>query len=173
MQQHTGEVYTVPSQIKASLRHYQQAGFEWLCLLDEMQWGGCLADDMGLGKTLQTITFLQYACNEYKKETHLVVCPTSLLYNWENELKKFAPQLTSFIYYKGNRNFDAAVFKQYNIILTTYGCVRSDIEQLEQLRFGYIVCDESHVIKNPSAQLSKAIVRLQSRNRLALSGTPV
>ena len=173
LQQHTGEVYTVPSQIKASLRHYQQAGFEWLCLLDEMQWGGCLADDMGLGKTLQTITFLQYACNEYKKETHLVVCPTSLLYNWENELKKFAPQLTSFIYYKGNRNFDAAVFKQYNIILTTYGCVRSDIEQLEQLRFGYIVCDESHVIKNPSAQLSKAIVRLQSRNRLALSGTPV
>lgn len=173
LQQHTGEMYTVPSQINASLRHYQQAGFEWLCLLDEMQWGGCLADDMGLGKTLQAITFLQYACNKYKKETHLVVCPTSLLYNWENELRKFAPELNGFIYYKNNRNFDAAVFKQYDIVLTTYGCVRSDIEQLEQFRFGYIICDESHVIKNPAAQLSKAIVRLQSRNRLALSGTPV
>jgi len=173
LQQQQERLYMLPTEINASLRDYQHAGFEWLCLLDEMQWGGCLADDMGLGKTLQAITLLQYVCNKYKDETHLVVCPTSLLYNWENELKKFAPQLTCFIYYKGNRNFDAAVFKQYNIVLTTYGCARGDIDQLEQFRFGYIICDESHMIKNPAAQLSKAIVRLQSRNRLALSGTPV
>lgn len=173
LQQRTERLYHVPKEIKASLRDYQQAGFEWLCLLDEMQWGGCLADDMGLGKTLQTITFLQHVSIKKRKETHLVVCPTSLLYNWENELKKFAPELTCFIYYKGNRNYDADTFKQYNIVLTTYGCVRSDIGQLEQFNFGYIICDESHVIKNPAAQLSKAIVRLKARNRIALSGTPV
>jgi SNF2 family DNA or RNA helicase len=173
VQLHKDQLCPVPAEIKASLRDYQQAGFKWLCLLDEMHWGGCLADDMGLGKTLQAITFLQHTCNKYKSETHLVVCPTSLLYNWENELKKFAPQLTCFIYYKGNRSFNADVFKRHNIVLTTYGCIRSDIDQLEQFRFGYIVCDESHMIKNPAAQLSKAVVRLQSRNRLALSGTPV
>lgn len=173
LQQHTERLYNVPKEIKATLRDYQQAGFEWLCLLDEMQWGGCLADDMGLGKTLQAITFLQHISNQKKKETHLVVCPTSLLYNWENELKKFAPELTCLIYYKGNRNYDANTFKQYNIILTTYGCIRSDIDQLEQFKFGYIICDESHAIKNPAAQLSKAVVRLQSRNRIVLSGTPV
>ncbi|MFT4152332.1 DEAD/DEAH box helicase [Parafilimonas sp.] len=173
LQQHKEHLYTVPKEIKASLRDYQQAGFEWLCLLDEMHWGGCLADDMGLGKTLQAITFLQHVCNQKKQETHLVVCPTSLLYNWENELKKFAPQLTCFIYYKGSRNYDADTFKQYNIVLTTYGCIRSDIEQLEQFSFGYIVCDESHIIKNPAAQLSRAVMRLQARNRIALSGTPV
>lgn len=173
LQQETGQLYFVPKQINASLRDYQKAGFEWLCLLDEMQWGGCLADDMGLGKTLQTITFLQHVYNKNKKETHLVVCPTSLLYNWENELKKFAPELSCFIYYKNNRVFDEAIFKQYNIVLTTYGCIRSDIELLEEFRFGYIVCDESHVVKNPAAQLSRAVMRLQARNRLALSGTPV
>jgi len=173
LQQHKENLFPVPAAINAKLRNYQQAGFEWMCLLDEMQWGGCLADDMGLGKTLQTITFLQHICRKYKNETHLVVCPTSLLYNWENELKKFAPQLSYYIYYKPDKAFDENVFKQYDIVITTYGRVRNDIEQMEQFRFGYIVCDESHYIKNPAAQLSKSIVQLQSRNKLALSGTPI
>lgn len=173
LQQQKDRLYQVPAEIKATLRDYQVAGFEWLCLLDEMQWGACLADDMGLGKTLQIICFLQHACLQKKDETHLVVCPTSLLYNWENELKKFAPELSYFIYYNNNRNFDPDTFRKHNIVLTTYGCIRSDIELLEQFNFGYIVCDESHYIKNPAALLSKAIVRLQSRNRIALSGTPV
>lgn len=173
LQQHKDQLFPVPATIDASLRDYQRTGFEWLCLLDEMQWGGCLADDMGLGKTLQAITFLEYVRNKYNNETHLVVCPTSLLYNWENELKKFAPKLNYFIYYTSDRVFDADVFRQYDIVLTTYGCIRSDIDQLEQFRFGYIICDESHIIKNPAAQLSKAIIRLQSRNKLVLSGTPI
>jgi SNF2 family DNA or RNA helicase len=173
LQQQKSRLYPVPEAIKAKLRDYQHAGFEWLCLLDEMQWGGCLADDMGLGKTLQVITFLQHTCLQKNDETHLVICPTSLLYNWESELKKFAPGLRYFIYYNNNRNFDAAVFCDHNIVLTTYGCVRSDIDILEKFNFGYIVCDESHVIKNPAAQLSRAVIRLQARNRIALSGTPV
>lgn len=173
LQQQKDRLYPVPEAINAKLRDYQLAGFEWLCLLDELQWGACLADDMGLGKTLQVICFLQHACLQKKDETHLVVCPTSLLYNWENELKKFAPGLSYFIYYKNNRNFDPDTFRKHNIVLTTYGCIRSDIDLLEQFNFGYIVCDESHYIKNPAALLSKALVRLQSRNRIALSGTPV
>ena len=173
LQQQKEHLFTVPAKVKATLRDYQRAGFEWLCLLDEMQWGGCLADDMGLGKTLQTITFLQYVTDKYKAETHLVICPTSLLYNWENELKKFAPELTYFIYYKADKTLDKKILEQCNIILTTYGRVRNDIELLETFKFGYIICDESHVIKNPAAQLSKAVNRLQARNKIVLSGTPI
>ena len=173
LQQQKEHLFKVPSTINAALRDYQRAGFEWLCLLDEMQWGGCLADDMGLGKTLQTITFLQYVTDRYKTETHLVICPTSLLYNWENELKKFAPGLSYYIHYKADKTPDNELFKKYNVVLTTYGRVRNDIDLLEHFRFGYIVCDESHVIKNPAAQLSKAVNRLQSRNKIVLSGTPI
>src|ERR1700753_1534288 len=89
----TGKEGAVPSGVTAQLRDYQVAGFQWMCLLHEMGWGGCLADDMGLGKTLQTLSFLRYVVERYPLETHLVVCPTSLLYNWESEMKKFVPDL--------------------------------------------------------------------------------
>lgn len=173
LQDRDTSLYKIPKSINAELRDYQKAGFEWMCLLDEMQWGGCLADDMGLGKTLQTITFIQYLVEKNKKEIHLVVCPTSLLYNWENELKKFAPKLIYHIHYGQQRVIDVKEWKKKNIIITSYGCVRSDIEQLQSIKFGYIICDESHVIKNPSSQTAKAIMQLQSGNRLILSGTPI
>jgi len=173
LQNQGGSLFKIPKAINAQLRDYQKAGFEWMCLLDEMQWGGCLADDMGLGKTLQAITFLHYLIEKNKKETHLVVCPTSLLYNWEIELKKFAPKLTYHIHYGVARNVDAKEWKNKNIIITSYGSIRSDIEQLREIKFGYIICDESHVIKNPSSQTAKAVMQLQSRNRFILSGTPI
>ena len=88
----------VPKQIKAKLRHYQVEGLNWLNFLDEMEWGGILADDMGLGKTLQVLAFLQHQANN-NKGTNLVVVPTTLLFNWENELKKFAPKLKAPYYY--------------------------------------------------------------------------
>jgi SNF2 family DNA or RNA helicase len=163
--------FTVPSAIQATLRDYQQAGFAWFCMLDEMQWGGCLADDMGLGKTLQTISFLQHVHDKYPGETHLVICPTSLMYNWENELKKFAPELTYFIYHGSDRK--SADWKNYDIIISSYGSVRNDIESIKQFAFGYIVLDESQVIKNPSSLVAAAMMQLQSRNRLILSGTPI
>lgn len=171
--QEQGGLFKIPKAINAQLREYQKAGFEWMCLLDEMQWGGCLADDMGLGKTLQAITFLHYVVEKNKKETHLVICPTSLLYNWENELKKFAPKLTYHIHYGMARSIDVKEWKKKNIIITSYGSVRSDIAQLQEIKFGYIICDESHVIKNPSSQTAKAVMQLQSRNRFILSGTPI
>jgi SNF2 family DNA or RNA helicase len=167
------DLFKVPQAIQATLRDYQQAGFSWLCTLDEMQWGGCLADDMGLGKTLQTISFLQYAHEKYPGATHLVICPTSLIYNWENELKKFAPELRYLIYHGNNRKSANADWKNYDIIIGSYGSVRNDIEALKQFSFGYIVLDESQVIKNPSSQVAAAMMQLQGRNRLILSGTPI
>jgi len=163
----------VPAGIQATLRDYQVAGFHWMCLLDEMGWGGVLADDMGLGKTLQTITFLQFLVDHYPDETHLVVTPTSLLYNWEAELKKFAPGLGWHIHYGADRVLDEATFKKSHIIITSYGMVRNDIQHFTSQRFGYIVLDESQAIKNPGSQVRKAVQQLVSRNKLALSGTPV
>ena len=163
----------VPAGIQARLRDYQQAGFQWMCLLNEMGWGGCLADDMGLGKTLQTITFLQYVVDQYPNETHLVVCPTSLLYNWEGELKKFAPGLDWHIHYGADRVLDEDTFSRAHVIITSYGMVRNDIQHFTSRRFGYIILDESQAIKNPASQVRKAVQQLTGRNRLALSGTPV
>lgn len=165
--------HAVPAAITATLRDYQQAGFQWLCLLDELGWGGCLADDMGLGKTLQTICFLQWLTQKYPNETQLVVCPTSLIYNWENELKKFAPGIDYHIHYGADRVFDRTVFDKAHIIITSYGMLRSDMEHFSEYTFGYVVLDESQAIKNPASQVTKAVQALQARNRIALSGTPV
>ena len=159
--------------IHAVLRPYQLSGFYWLQTLDELGWGGCLADDMGLGKTLQSITFLQFLKEKYEGSTHLVVCPTSLIYNWENELKKFAPQLRYHIYYGSGREFTDEHFENYDIVITSYGLVRIDMEQLLRFQWHYVILDESQAIKNPDAQTTKAVQLLKSKNRLILSGTPV
>lgn len=163
----------VSNQIHATLRPYQQSGFQWMQILDELGWGGCLADDMGLGKTLQTITFLQYLKEKYAGSTHLVICPTSLVYNWESELKKFAPSLSYHIYYGSSRQFSNEHFEDYDIIITSYGIIRSDLEQLLQFQWHYVILDESQSIKNPDALTTKAVQLLKSKNRLILSGTPV
>ena len=165
--------WPLPLAVKAQLRDYQLAGFRWLCLLDEMGWGGCLADDMGLGKTLQTLCFLQHVVEHYPGETHLVVCPTSLLYNWETELKKFVPGLDYQLHYGAGRELTEEGFRKAHVIITSYGMVRNDIQHFAQYQFGYVILDESQAIKNPASQVRKAIQQLRSRNRVALSGTPV
>ena len=165
--------WPVPPAVRAQLRDYQLGGFRWMCLLDEMGWGGCLADDMGLGKTLQTLCFLRYIVQRYPEETHLVVCPTSLLYNWEAEMKKFVPDLGHWLYYGPARALTPEVFQRVSVVLTSYGVLRSDVEELAGLKWGYVILDESQAIKNPASQARKAVQQLQSRNRMALSGTPV
>ncbi len=165
--------WAVPSAVQAQLRDYQLGGFQWMCLLDEMGWGGCLADDMGLGKTLQTLSFLRHIVTRYPDETHLVVCPTSLLYNWESEMKKFVPDLAGYLYYGPSRGLSAEIVRQVSVVLTSYGTLRSDVEELAAFRWGYVILDESQAIKNPSSQARKAVQQLRSRNRMALSGTPV
>src|SRR5690606_15286510 len=121
-----------PEQLKAVLRPYQLAGFQWLLFLNEAGWGGILADDMGLGKTVQALTFFQYFKNKTPQAKFLVVCPTTLMYNWENEIKKFTPGLTHLIHHGPKRTAGAAAFEPYDIIITTYGTMRSDIKVLKE-----------------------------------------
>jgi SNF2 family DNA or RNA helicase len=163
----------LPTNIKATLRDYQKTGFQWMNMLDEMGWGGCLADDMGLGKTLQTLTFLSGLQKKHKGETHLIVCPTSLIYNWESEINKFTPHLTYHINYGNERELSEKDVKKADIIITSYGILRSDIEKFTNYKFGYVILDESQAIKNHLSQTAKAVGLIKSRNRLILSGTPV
>ena len=164
--------YTLPKKISAELRDYQRAGFQWLCTLDSLEWGACLADDMGLGKTLQTLCFLAYL-NTKKRNTHLIVCPTSLIYNWESEIQKFCKHLKYVIHYGNERKDSVTHFSEYDIVITSYGMVRSDIKEFAAFPFHYVILDESHAIKNPASQISKAVSLLICKNRLALSGTPL
>ncbi len=156
--------------IKAVLREYQDYGYKWLSYLVDNNIGGCLADDMGLGKTLQAIALLSRIYSDSKKPS-LVAMPKSLVYNWENEIKKFNPDLNVKIYYGNNRDINEIMGSQ--IILTTYGTVRNDIKILKEIEFEIIILDESQNIKNINSQTTKAVMLLNSKNRIALSGTPV
>lgn len=162
----------VPKQITANLRHYQKEGLNWLNFLDEMQWGGILADDMGLGKTLQVLAFLQLQANK-KMNTNLIVVPTTLLFNWENELKKFAPKLKAHYYYGADRDKNTDDFKNYDLVFTTYGILLRDIESLGKYQFNYVILDESQAIKNPLSHRYKAACLINARNKIALTGTPI
>jgi SNF2 family DNA or RNA helicase len=166
-------IYPVPASISANLRPYQQKGFEWLMLLAEANAGACLADDMGLGKTLQTICFLAHRVAKSPKAKHIIVCPSSLIYNWQQELEKFAPEIKSVVFHGAGRNADCLTNEMHQVIITSYGTVRVDIGLLQSIYFSTIVADESHNIKNPTAQITQAISQLQASQRVALSGTPV
>lgn len=161
-----------PSAIKATLRDYQKEGLNWLNFLNEMGWGGILADDMGLGKTLQILAFLASLKNKTPK-TSLVVVPTTLIFNWENEIKKFYPTLKVMFYYGVNREKDEKIFNKFNLVITTYGLMVNDIEMLSKAKFNYIILDESQAIKNPLSKRFKAACLLQGKTRLTLTGTPI
>lgn len=156
--------------VKASLRGYQERGVKWIKYLYDNRLGGCLADDMGLGKTVQTITMLAYLYPGEEKPS-LIVMPRSLLFNWSNELAKFAPQISVATYYGQNRDLDECL--KANVILTTYAVARNDIERLKDIEFQYVVLDESQNIKNLASQTAQAVTLLNSGHRLALSGTPI
>ncbi|WP_462268848.1 DEAD/DEAH box helicase [Desulfobacter sp.] len=156
--------------VNATLREYQKQGFRWIAYLYKHKLGGCLADDMGLGKTIQTIALLASIYPEQQQST-LIVMPKTLLFNWESELKRFAPKLTSALYYGQTR--DIKTMDSPNIILTTYAMVRNDIEQLKEEHFHMVVLDESQNIKNPNSKTSRAVMLLQTDHRFALSGTPI
>jgi SNF2 family DNA or RNA helicase len=163
----------VPEELNASLREYQKLGLAWLNLLDDFNFGGCLADDMGLGKTLQIIAFILGQRKKTQQNTNLVVVPTSLIFNWQDEVKKFAPSLKILTLYGAGRIKDITVFDNYEIILTSYGTLLSDITFLTKYRFNYIFLDESQNIKNIESQRYYAARQLQSRNKIAITGTPV
>jgi len=166
-------LHSIDSSIKATLRPYQQKGYEWMIMLSQLGAGACLADDMGLGKTLQTICFLNYRKIKNSTKKHLIICPASLIYNWKLEIEKFAPQIAVSVYHSVNRNFEDIGRLNPDIIITSYGTARVDIDLLNEISWNTIVLDESHNIKNPQAQVTKAIATLMAEMRVILSGTPI
>lgn len=162
-----------PEHLKSILRPYQESGFQWLNYLHEVKWGGILADDMGLGKTIQALSFIQHIKQTKGVLKALVVCPTTLMYNWENEIKKFTQELTYYIHHGGIRDKSQLLAPNVDIIITTYGTLRSDIKLFVEPEFDYIILDESQAIKNPSSKVTKAASLLKAKSRLCLSGTPL
>jgi non-specific serine/threonine protein kinase len=162
-----------PAEVAHILRPYQLAGYQWLSYLNDVGWGGILADDMGLGKTVQALTMLDYYRNTNGGLKAIVVCPTTLIYNWQNEVKKFTPSLTYHIHHGSARSRSAEDLQKNNIIITTYGTLRSDIQLLLKIYFDYVVLDESQAIKNPSSKVTKAASLLTAKNRICMSGTPL
>jgi superfamily II DNA or RNA helicase len=168
-----GKLYSLPELIRIEPRDYQFKGYQWMRLLSELGMGGCLADDMGLGKTLQAICFLGSVMEKIPAMKSLVICPASLIYNWQQELEKFAPALTSAVYHGSQRDTSVLSDSEVRVVITSYGTFRSDVEQLTEPYFDVVIIDESHNIKNPSAKITRAVSLLKAGSRFVLSGTPV
>ena len=162
-----------PAELGNRLRPYQVAGFQWLNYLNTVSWGGILADDMGLGKTVQALTMLKSFADRNGVLQAMVVCPTTLIYNWENEIKKFTPDLTYQIHHGNTRARKREELMGKNIIITTYGTLRSDIHLFMKIQFDYVMLDESQAIKNPFSKITKAAGLLNADNKVCMSGTPL
>ncbi len=163
--------YEVPKDLNATLRDYQVSGFEFFKTLSDYQFGGILADEMGLGKTIQTIAFL--LSNKDKKS--IVITPTALIYNWKNELEKFAPTLKVGLLHaaKSEREKILDNIDNYDVILTTYTTYKNDIDKYKHINFDYCIIDEAQNIKNPDAIITKAIKNVNAKVKFALTGTPI
>ena len=162
-----------PAQLEPILRPYQLAGYRWLNYLNDVGWGGILADDMGLGKTVQALTMLDHYKMQNEGLIAIVICPTTLIFNWQNEIKKFTPSLTAHVHHGSTRSRKVEELTAKNIIITTYGTLRSDIQLLLKIKFDYVVLDESQAIKNPSSKVTKAASLLNALNKVCMSGTPL
>jgi SNF2 family DNA or RNA helicase len=169
--------FEVPSSLAPILRDYQIRGFKWLKTLASYGFGGILADDMGLGKTLQSITFIvsELMAIRDKKLPVLIVCPSSLTYNWLNELMKFAPEVQAVVV-DGSKEERLKLFKEIDIvdvIITSYPLLRRDLKWFEQQKFHTVFYDEAQAFKNPLTQTARAVKKIKAYHRFALTGTPV
>ncbi len=167
-----GEV-AVPQGFKGQLRHYQQEGLNWLNFLDEFGMGGCLADDMGLGKTIQVLAFLLSQKEKGITVPSMIIVPATLIFNWQAELRKFAPSLKVLTIYGADRDKHVDAFELHDVVLSSYGTILQDVRHLKHFRFNYIFLDESQTIKNPNSQRYRAIALLKSRSKVMLTGTPL
>jgi superfamily II DNA or RNA helicase len=155
------------------LRAYQVYGVQWMEYLRDHQMGACLADEMGLGKTVEVISLLRRTYEKGCEEPTLILVPRTLIYNWKNELKRFAPELTCALYYGATRDIANIQDSTAQIFLSSYATIRNDIKDLAKKFFNYVILDESHNIKNLETKTTNAVLNLRARYRLALSGTPV
>lgn len=168
-----------PTEFVGELRLYQREGLAWFHFLESFNWGGCLADDMGLGKTVQVLALLLHR-QQLKNTQHsdaprpsLVVAPRSLIFNWMEEARRFSPSLNLLDCTGVDRDMSTTAFRSSDLVLTTYGTLRSDIASLAKVDFDYAILDESQAIKNATTATAKAVRLIRSRQRLALSGTPI
>lgn len=166
------QIYPLPDQLHATLRDYQKTGYQWFKALSTYQLGGILADDMGLGKTLQSIT---YIVSEPSDKPHLIVAPSSVLYNWKSECQKFAPGLQTAIITgtPAERQKLIQEVSHQDVWITSYSTLRQDIELYQGLTFQTVILDEAQYIKNYATKTSRAIREIKARKRFALSGTPI
>jgi SNF2 family DNA or RNA helicase len=166
-----------PPDFVGELRPYQRRGIGWLAYLRSLGIGACLADDMGLGKTVQSIALLLHMRAQQKEHTAaLLICPTSVVANWRREVERFAPTLRVLVHHGGTRFMGDEFLQQtatYDLIITSYGTARRDVEFLTRLTWGDLILDEAQNIKNPTAKQTQAVLQLPAHNRIALTGTPV
>lgn len=163
--------FIIPEGLECTLRKYQEEGYRWFMNLKKLGLGGILCDEMGLGKTIQTIAFLL----TQKEKTSMIVAPTSLIYNWNNEINRFAPELKVGIVHGSNKNKDSILenINDYSIILTTYGTIRTNSEVYDEIVFENIILDEGQNINNHKSQISTIVKSLQANNKFILTGTPI
>ncbi|KON87743.1 helicase SNF [Sporosarcina globispora] len=167
----------VPKILDPILRDYQKNGFKWLKTMAHYGFGGILADDMGLGKTLQSIAFIQSEIKDIRKYSGpaLIVCPSSLTYNWLSELMKFTPDIQAIVI-DGNQNERAELHKNLSgidVVISSYPLVLKDIKWYEMQEFHMVIFDEAQAFKNPATQTARAVKKIKAKYRFALTGTPV
>lgn len=173
------EIPSIPisPQLLGELRPYQKLGVDWLVFLRQFGFGACLADDMGLGKTIQLIAYLLHVKNNrLSKEPALIICPTTVLGNWQRELEKFAPSLNVVLHYGSNRPKGDAFspsIQNADVVLTSYGLTHLDFEEFSTIDWGTIALDEAQNIKNAETKQSRAIRKLKGAHHIALTGTPM
>jgi hypothetical protein len=166
----------LPAVVQAQMRPYQKEGFDFLCHLTQVRLGGILADDMGLGKTLQTLAWLAWLKERHGKDPKpsLVICPASVLHNWEREAARFTPHLKVLVLESGAARHNLRKrIPQHDLIVTNYALLRRDLEELQKFPFRAVILDEAQFIKNPTAQVTQSVKQLKSEHRLALTGTPL
>ena len=183
--------YEVPDAMKPILRDYQKTGYRWLCTIAQLGFGGILADDMGLGKTLQIITLLEHARLEAISKTvdltdtashtacpppvSLIVCPSSLVYNWDSEIEHFAPNLKTLLITGTAQERQELLthYADYDVLITSYDMLKRDIASYDNLHFHYQIIDEAQYIKNHRTQAARSVCSIHSVTRFALTGTPI
>jgi len=165
----------LPKDIQATLRAYQIDGVHWLERLRQMHLNGILADDMGLGKTLQAIIVITHNTTDNPKEVSLIVCPTSLIYNWKEEFHKFNPSLSTLVIdgTPVQRKKLIEKIKDHNVVITSYSLLQKDIEHYQDYNFGYAILDEAQHIKNRGTRNAKSVKIVKAKHRLILTGTPI
>jgi len=166
----------LPKGLQAELRPYQKDGFDFLCHLSQIKLGGILADDMGLGKTLQALAWLAWLKERHTKnpKPSLVICPASVLHNWQREANRFTPNLKVLVLESGAARHNLRKqIPQHDLIVTNYALLRRDLEELQKFAFRAAILDEAQFIKNPGAQVTQSVKQLKSEHRLALTGTPL